>query len=124
VFEFIFDVFGELIIQLVLELLVRIGTRSATRFQKPLNPWLAATAYLCVGASLGFSSLLFVSNLVITNPTLRFVNLLISPIAAGLCMWSIGRWRAKRGKDAHGLDTFLYGFMFALAFGLARFLGK
>ena len=47
IFEFLFGFFGELVLQLVGEILLEIGLHSlAEPFRKNPSPWLAAIAYV------------------------------------------------------------------------------
>jgi hypothetical protein len=50
------------------------------------------------------------------------INLLITPLVAGLVMGTVGRWRVRHGDTLLRLDTFVYGFLFAFAMALVRFV--
>jgi hypothetical protein len=109
IFEILFGFFGELILQLVGEILLEIGLHSvAEPFRKKPSPFFAAIAYALFGAVIGGLSL-------------RVANTALSPIIAGLSMAAIGKWRAKRGQDVLRIDKFAYGYLFALGFALVRF---
>lgn len=49
------------------------------------------------------------------------ISLLISPILTGLLMAQIGRTVRKFGRQSVRIESFGYGFIFALAMGLVRF---
>jgi hypothetical protein len=66
------------------------------------------------------SLLVFPAHLVAT-PAWRIVNVLVTPLAAGVCMGALGLWRSRRGKRVLRIDHFSYGYLFALAFALVRF---
>jgi hypothetical protein len=119
--EIIFEIFGEFLIQLVVETLVQLGFHSlAEPFRRPPNPWVAAVGYTLLGALLGGISLwLFPANLV--PAPWRVVNLVVTPIAVGVVMAAIGALRAHRGQAVLRIDRFAYGYLFAFAIALIRF---
>jgi len=49
------------------------------------------------------------------------MNLLLTPVFAGLVMVGVGAWRAKRGDDLLRIDRFAYGYIFALAMAVIRY---
>jgi hypothetical protein len=127
-FEILFGLlhfFGEFVLQMVVEVLAELGLlglREPFRRPKPLHPIFAAFCYVALGALLGgFSLVLFPSQFIHSHPG-RVVNLMLTPLAAGLAMAAIGAWRLRRGKDTIRLDRFAYGYLFALAMGLVRFI--
>ena len=119
--EFLFEIAGEFILQIVLEALVELGFHTiAEPFRKTPNPWLATLGYVLLGSVLGGLSLL-VFPLHLVGGGLRVVNLLITPIAAGLLMCLMGVWRARRDQPVLRIDRFAYGYVFALSLALIRF---
>lgn len=120
--EFLFEIIGEILLQVVLEALAELGLHSvAAPFRKPSNPWLAAIGYTIFGAAAGGLSLwLFPVNFVV-GEALRILNLVVTPIAVGLLMCALGAWRARRGEVVLRIDRFAYGYLFALALALIRF---
>ena len=120
--EILFEFLGEFLVQVLGEILLEIGLHSlAEPFRKEPNPWLAAVGYTVFGAALGGISLLVFPDYLMANKSLRVVNAALSPIAAGLSMAVVGKWRARRGQTVLRIDKFAYGYVFALAFGLMRF---
>ncbi|WP_028600975.1 hypothetical protein [Ottowia thiooxydans] len=121
-FEFIFQIIGEILIQAIGEALFELGLHSlAEPFRKPPNPWLAALGYALFGAAAGgISVALFPSHFVV-GETLRLVNLVVTPVVVGLLMCLMGAWRAKRGQAVLRIDRFSYGFLFAFFLALVRF---
>ena len=128
VFEILFVLLqfvGELVLQVILEALAELGlhsVRETFRRPKPSHPALAAVGYAILGAAAGAISLWLFPQLFIDTPRLRILNLLVTPVAAGAVMASIGAWRRKRDKELIRLDRFAYGFLFALAMALVRFV--
>lgn len=114
-------VIGELLLQVVLEVLVEFGLHSlkASTRRAP-NPWMAALGYIMLGAICGGVSLLFLPTHLTPEGPLRTLNLLFSPAAAGLLMAALGKWRARRAEPLLRIDRFSYGYLFALALALVR----
>ena len=121
VLQFLF----EIIIQVVVQLACEFGLQSIVEAFKPgevKNPWLAGFGYILLGAAVGGLSLLAFHSTMIHHSALRLVNLFLTPVVAGLVATTVGRWRRKRGQDLIRLDRFGYGFLFAFAMALVRFL--
>jgi hypothetical protein len=53
---------------------------------------------------------------------LRLLNLIATPIALGLLMTLIGKFRTRNGQDLVRLDQFGYAFVFAFAMAFVRFV--
>ncbi|MFZ1606885.1 MAG: hypothetical protein WAT63_06385 [Rhodoferax sp.] len=120
--ELLFEVFGEFLLQVVVEALLQGGMHTlAAPFQKQSSPWRAGTAYLVFGAVVGGISVWVLPNYLMSNPQWRVFNAACTPVAAGLCIAALGAWRARRGQAVLRIDKFAYGYLFALAFGLMRF---
>ena len=118
------QVVGELVLQMVFELLAELGVRGVGetfRRSRPANPLLAAVGYAVLGAAAGGLSLLMFPSSVIDSPTLRVANLVCTPLAAGAVMSLVGAWRRRKDQELIRLDRFAYGFLFALAMALVRF---
>jgi hypothetical protein len=120
--EFLFEIVGELLLQMVFEVMAEFGLQSLSApFRKRPNPWLAALGYTILGAIVGGVSLwLFPSHLVATK-ALRLANVIITPLLVGLGMSAVGAWRAHRGQTVLRIDRFAYGYLFALMVALIRF---
>ena len=110
--------------QLGLEFLAELGMRGVRepfRRTKPLNPWLAGLGYSIFGAVAGAISLGAFPASFIRAPWLRILNLVLTPILAGVAMTALGRWRKRKDQELIRLDRFAYAFLFALAIALVRF---
>ena len=124
VFLWIVQFIGELLLQAFGELIAELIGRSIMepfRRPEPIHPWLAALGYSIFGATAGAVSLLVLPALFISAPWLRIVNVIATPIASGLMMERLGVWREKKEQETIRLDTFAYGFIFALSMALVRF---
>ena len=123
-FGWVFELLGELLLQAFGELIAELIGRSITepfRRPKPVHPVLATLGYAIFGALAGGISLWLLPSLFIAADWLRALNLAVTPLAAGLMMERLGAWREKRNEATIRLDTFAYGFVFALTMALVRF---
>ena len=122
IFEVLFSFIGEFLLQVLLEALAELGLHSMREpFRRPPNPWLAAIGYAILGAIAGGLSLLILPTLFVQSHSLQLMNVVLTPIAAGLAMMAIGAWRRRRDQEVIRLDKFAYGYLFALAMALVRF---
>jgi hypothetical protein len=123
IFEIILQFFGEILLQVVVELLVELGFHSlADTTKKTRNPVLSTIGFVIWGSMAGGLSLWIFPHSPISNPSLRALNLVVTPIIAGILMTLIGRFRDRRGQELVGLDRFGYALVFALSMSLVRFL--
>jgi hypothetical protein len=121
-FELIFYVLGEFLLQVMVEMLASIGFGAmGETFRKQPNPWLAAIGYVFLGAIVGGLSLLVFRTPLISLGGWRLLNLVVTPIAAGMVMAALGAWKTKRGKMVFRIDRFSYGYLFALSFAWVRY---
>jgi hypothetical protein len=114
--ELLLQAFGELIAELIGR-----GVKEPFRRPEPIHPWLAAIGYGIFGAIAGAISLWVLPSLFISAQWLRIVNLIVTPLVAGLMMERLGAWREMKDQETIRLDTFTYGFVFALSMALVRF---
>jgi len=117
------EIIIEILAEVVLQVLFELGFRSLIEpFKKSSSPFLAFIGYAVLGAIAGGISLLFIKEPLIINHNLRIVNLMITPCLAGLTMSILGRLREKQNLSLIRLDKFVWGFIFAFAMTLLRFL--
>lgn len=120
--ELLFEILGEFVLQILGEVLFELGFHAlAEPFRKPRDPWLAGLGYLLFGAIAGGLSLLVFPTHLTPEGLWRFLNLIITPIMVGLCMYALGSWRVKRGQRRYRIDQFAYGYVFALSLAIIRF---
>ena len=121
IFELLFEIFGELLLQIVFELLAEFGWRSLQQpFKQAPNPLLAGVGYALFGAVAGGLSLWWFPNLFIGSPVGRIANVIVTPILSGAAMAALGAWRRRRDQPTILLDRFAYAFIFAMAMALVR----
>ena len=123
IFEILIQLVGELLLQIVADMLFELGIRSVGRALKRnlASPVLAAIGYILLGFAAGGISLLILPKHLIQVQWLKFLSLAAVPTAAGMAMSLVGRLRRRQGTELIRLDTFVYGFVFALAMTLIRF---
>ena len=86
------------------------------------NPMRAATLLVIVGSLLGFLSAIVFPHPLVHPSKLHGISLLLSPLLTGLAMAAIGRGARRRGRVPVQIESFAYGFLFAFAITLIRFL--
>lgn len=123
IFELLFQFLGEILLQLVFECLAELGLRGLGQtLRRPTSPTLATVGFVLWGAIAGGISLLVFPHSPISNPDYRMVNLIVTPLVAGLVMTLIGRKRSKAGMTIVALDRFAYAFTFAFFMAVIRFV--
>ena len=118
------QILAELLLQAVFELLFELGlhaVREPFRFPKR-NPLIAAIGYLIIGATAGALSLLLYPTLFVASLAGQIANLIVTPAILGFVMAGVGAWRRKRDEALFRIDKFAYGYVFAFAMALSRFL--
>lgn len=126
IFGSVLEILFEMLAQAVFEVLAEIGLRSIVeplRKPRPLNPIFAGIGYAIYGAVAGGLSLLLPKMFEVAW-WLRLLNLIVTPLACGFIMAKIGQIRKKRGEGTIRIDTFFYGYLFALAMAIVRFVWR
>ena len=121
--EFLFEVLGELLLQLVVEALAQAGVHVVRHPDRPArehSPGVIAIGYVLFGLVAGALSLWLFPDYLIRSTAGRIAYLALGPVAAGAAVAAIGLWRSKRGVPRYGIDRFAYGYLFALSFALLR----
>jgi hypothetical protein len=127
IFEILLQFVGELLLQILADALFELGIRSVGQALKrePANPFFAAIGYILLGCAAGGLSLIIFPRHLIRVQWAKFLSLAAVPSGAGLAMSLIGYLRRRQHKELIRLDSFIYGFLFALAMTMIRFwLGK
>ena len=115
--EFLLQIFGELLVDLGLR-----GLAEPFRKREGRSSLLALVGYLLFGIIAGGLSLLIFPRSFVRSERMHGINLLVTPLLAGLAMSGLGWLRNRQGKQLIKLDSFSYGFVFALGMALIRFL--
>lgn len=126
IFEVLFEVFGEILLQVVFEALAQAGVHLVRNPDLPPrehSPWLKATGYCLFGAIGGGISLIVAPHSFLHHPALRIAYLLIAPVAIGALLAAIARWRSRHSdRPLLDIDRFGNGWLFALTFAFIRFM--
>jgi hypothetical protein len=121
--EIFFGILVEIISQTVIEVLADVGIRSASGQKRPhVHPLLAILGYAFLAGALAVFSLVFFPHHLIKNPDYRVAGLVISPLVVGILMAIRGGWLKRNEKEPIRIDSFFYGFLFALVFAGVRYL--
>ena len=116
--------FLEFLLQLAFSLLVDLGFHSlkqTTVSREQRNPILAAIGYALLGLIAGGLSLLIFPEPLISSGRFHGINILVSPALAGLGMAGLGWLMERSGHRRLRIESFVYGFIFALPMALVRF---
>jgi len=123
-FELLFDIFGELLLQIVFEALAEAGihlTHGEVKHPESRSKWRLMLGYPLLGAMAGGLSLLVFSHSLAHGHNGRLATLLLAPVFAAASTVAIGRWRACRGQEAVGIDRIAYAYLFALGMAIVRY---
>lgn len=123
ILEILIQFVEEILLQLAINTLFELGMRRVGPALKrgPDNPFFAALGYIVLGSATGGISLLIFPRHMIQVQWLKFISLAAVPAASGIAMSLVGRLRRRQGKELIRLDSFMYGFVFALPMTLIRF---
>lgn len=116
--EFLFEILGQFILELLVELL-GVGI-TKTCGGRTYHSWIAIVAYAVIGALLGIISLYYFPAPFLHRPIMRWLNLLLAPLAIAAAMEAVGRWQLRRGKTRTRLAIFGYAWIFAFALAATR----
>ena len=117
IIEVVIPVVGEIAFEILLH---SLGEPFVSRERR--TPVLAGIVYFLFGLILGGLSLLVFPRSFVRSENFHGISLLITPVVCGFVMAAIGRWRARHGDPLLRLDSFVYGFVFAFAMALVRFV--
>ena len=106
------------------ELLLELGFHSAgesfTRRSRT-HPVMAGFGISAMGIVAGIITSLVLPTRIVPSP-IPGSSLVLSPLIAGLVMYSYGQWRDRRGGDHSYVATFWGGAIFALNMAVVRFM--
>jgi hypothetical protein len=117
--EEIAQFFFELVFQFLFELFADSVWR---RLPEPARAAVKLVAAAAFAALLGFLSTLILPEPFITSRAWAIVHLVVGPLLVAWAMALIGRHFEKRDRRRTSLERFGYGWLFAFAFTLTRFL--
>jgi hypothetical protein len=114
--EMLFEVF----LGAIVDLIVR-SIRNLVAGSNAIGPVLATAVYLLLGIGLGLLSVLLLPHSLIHRSRFHGLSLVVSPVLTGLVMSQVGRSLRRQGKDSIQIESFGYGFTFALGVAIIRF---
>jgi hypothetical protein len=124
VLELFLEIIFEGLLQLGSQLLVELGYRGLAETIAPRqdrNPILAGFGYALLGLIVGGLSLFIFPEAIARGERFHGINVLVAPALAGLGMAGLGWLLERSGRRRLRIDSFAYGFIFALPMSLVRF---
>ena len=85
------------------------------------HPVATTFLFIFVGVAFGFLSAWIFPHPLVHPSRFHGISLLISPVLTGFVMAWIGRAWRRRGRNSVRIESFGYGFTFALAMAMVRF---
>lgn len=124
VLELLGTLFGELILQVLFEVVwgAIFHSKQLREFHPSAPTPGVVVAFVLIGAATGAASILAWPRLAIADPTLRLINLAVSPIICGVVMAVWGRAREHVGKPRTAFDYFVGGAALAVGVAAVRML--
>jgi hypothetical protein len=116
-FEFLFEVFVEALVALTIRSVRNLFSKVIV-----FSPILASAFYLLLGSAFGAVSLLLFPHPIFRPSKFHGISLLISPVVTGLAMSQVGNFLRRNDKQPVQIESFGYGFSFALGMAIVRFL--
>lgn len=121
----LFEILGEVIIQVALEFLASLLARAARKLVSTSarqSLVFSGSLFAVFGAAAGLLSVRIFPHPLVHPSRIHGISLLISPVVTGLVMFATGRLDLKLGRKPTQIETFWIGFIFAFAVALVRFL--
>jgi hypothetical protein len=118
--ELLLEVLFEFAGEAILDLLLRAITESFETSHRS-NPVFASVGYVFLGSMAGALSLLVFPHPIVHPSKIHGISLLVSPIVTGLLMSFIGSTLRRQGKKVVQIESFGYGFAFALGMAVIRY---
>jgi hypothetical protein len=118
--EILVEVFFQVAIEAIVGLIAR-SVRNLFSETSAVSPILAAIGYLLLGLLAGGLSVLLIPHRLVPPSRIHGISLLVSPLLTGLIMSQVGALLRRKGKRAVQIESFAYGFTFALGVAIIRF---
>jgi hypothetical protein len=118
--ELLFEVFFQVVVEAIVALIVR-SIRNVFEVSNPVNPIPAAIGYLLLGVAFGIASLRLFPHPLVHSSKFHGISMVVSPVITGLVMSQVGIVLRRKGKQAVRIESFGYGFIFALGLAIIRF---
>jgi hypothetical protein len=119
VVELLLEILCEVSIEAVVALIARF-VRGLSANRSAINAALAAALYFSFGFAVGGASLFLFPHPVFHPSKFHGISLLVSPVLTGMAMSLIGSMIRRRGREPVRIESFGYGFAFALGMAIIR----
>ena len=119
--ELLFEVFFQVVVEAIVALIVR-SIENLFEESNAIHPTLATIGYLLMGIAFGIGSLRLFPHPLFHPSKFHGISLVISPVITGLVMSQVGIALRRKGKQAVRIESFGYGFTFALGLAIIRFI--
>jgi len=119
--DFLLEVVLEFAGEVVIDLIQRTIAEGFRTSRAP-NPVRASLAYAFFGTLAGGLSLFIFPHPLVHPSRIHGISLLLSPLVTGLLMSVIGSTLRRQGKKVVQIESFWYGFVFALGMAVVRYL--
>jgi cytochrome c biogenesis protein CcdA len=120
ILEIVWEAVGEYLLAAIWDLLLRVVGEVFNTSEAP-SPVLASFGYIFLGLLTGGLSLLFLPHRMIRHSRIPGASLIIGPLITGFMMSATGSFLRQRNKRVTRIESFGYGFAFALGVALVRF---
>ncbi|UWZ86427.1 hypothetical protein [Occallatibacter riparius] len=125
IFGFLFELLGEFLFELLLALIADGLSRLLRKFfvsTHRAGPLLTIFLFALAGLAAGFLSVWIFPHPLVHPSRFHGISLILSPLAMGCVMGFLGQGIRRRGRRPVAIESFRYGFTFALAMAIVRFL--
>jgi hypothetical protein len=119
--ELLMEVLFEVALESIVALIAR-SARTVLAESNPIRPILAGAGYALFGAAVGAASVGIHPHPLFHPSRFHGVSLLVSPVVTGLVMSQVGSVLRRNGKRTVRIESFGYGFLFALGWAIIRFI--
>ena len=119
--EVLFEVFLEVALESLVALIAR-SVRNLLEESSAIPPAFAAAGYGLLGSVFGAASLLIYPHPLFHPSRLHGISLIISPGITGLVMSQVGNLLRRKGRRPMQIESFGYGFTFALGYAGIRLI--
>jgi hypothetical protein len=114
--DVLFEIAGEALLDLAQRAIAEVLETSSS-----MRPEFASLGYALLGVLAGGLSVLIFPHPLVRPSKIHGISLLVSPLVTGLVMFLIGSLLRRQGKKAVQIESFGYGFAFALGMALIRY---
>jgi len=118
--EMLIEVFFQVAIEAIVALVSRC-LRNILSEPNVISPILAAAGYLLLGVIFGAVSVFVIPYPIMKPARIHGLSLIVSPVITGLIMSQVGVLLRRNGKKTVRIESFAYGFTFALGVAAVRF---